>query len=286
MVSFGDQEQISRFIQQALQEDKFKDDITTSLVIPAGLITEAVIEARQEGIPAGLDICRQVFTAVDHKLDIRLFCKDGDSVRTGDIVARIRGSAWSILRAERTALNILGWMSGIATLTRQFVEQVKGSGALICDTRKTTPTLRMFEKYAVRAGGGHNHRMNLADGVLIKDNHLNVLRATGKTLGEAAALARNSAPEGIKVEVEVTSYEEALEVAAAGVDVILLDNMAAAEMKRVAEALSGRVKLEASGGITLENVAEVGATGVDYISIGALTHSAKNMDFSLEIASY
>lgn len=284
MAGFLDQEQISRFIHQALQEDKFKDDITTSLVIPAGLTMDGVIEALQEGVPAGLDICRQVFTTVDQKIDARLFCKDGDLVKTGDIVARIRGSAQSILRAERTALNILGWMSGIATLTWQFVEQVKGSGAVICDTRKTTPTLRLFEKYAVRAGGGHNHRMNLADGVLIKDNHLNVLRAAGKTLGEVAALARSSVPEGIKLEVEVTSYEEALEASGFGVDVILLDNMSASEMKRVVEALAGRVKLEASGGISLENVAEVGATGVDFISIGALTHSAKNMDFSLETA--
>lgn len=284
MAGFLDQEQISRFIHQALQEDKFKDDMTTSLVIPAGLTMDGVIEALQEGVPAGLDICRQVFTTVDQKIDAQLFCKDGDLVKTGDIVARIRGSAQSILRAERTALNILGWMSGIATLTWQFVEQVKGSGAVICDTRKTTPTLRLFEKYAVRAGGGHNHRMNLADGVLIKDNHLNVLRAAGKTLGEVAALARSSVPEGIKLEVEVTSYEEALEASGFGVDVILLDNMSASEMKRVVEALAGRVKLEASGGISLENVAEVGATGVDFISIGALTHSAKNMDFSLETA--
>lgn len=286
MAGFLDQEEISRFIHQALEEDKVDEDITTSLVIPADLTLEAFIEARQEGIPAGLDICRQVFTTVDPGLEAILFYKDGDLVKTGDIVASVKGNARSILRAERTALNILGWMSGIATLTWQFVEKIKGSGALICDTRKTTPTLRIFEKYAVSAGGGYNHRLNLADGVLIKDNHLSALKATGKTIKGVAALAGSIAPEGVKIEIEVTSYDEALQVSGSGIDVILLDNMSAAEMKKVVEALSGQFKMEASGGITLENVAEVVATGVDYISIGALTHSAKNMDFSLELAGY
>lgn len=286
MAGFLDQVEVSRFILQALEEDKVDEDITTSLVIPADLTLEALIEARQEGIPAGLDICRQVFTTVDPSLEAILFYKDGDLVKTGDVVASVKGNARSILRAERTALNILGWMSGIATLTWQFVEKIKGSRAVICDTRKTTPTLRVFEKYAVSAGGGYNHRMNLADGVLIKDNHLAALKATGKTIKSVAALAGSIAPEGVKTEIEVTSFEEALQVSGSGIDVILLDNMSAAEMKKVVEALSGQFKLEASGGITLENVAEVGATGVDYISIGALTHSAKNMDFSLEIAAY
>ncbi|MDD4635389.1 MAG: carboxylating nicotinate-nucleotide diphosphorylase [Dehalococcoidales bacterium] len=277
---------INQFLHRALEEDRVNDDVTTLLVIPDELNMDAIILAQEKGVLAGLDICSQAFKMVDKTLDITLYFQDGDVVNPGEAVIRIRGKAQGILRAERTALNVLGWMSGIASLAARFAERVKGTSAVICDTRKTKPTLRIFEKYAVKAGGGYNHRMNLADGVLIKDNHLNALRTSGKNLGEIVALARRNAPEEIKVEVEVTSYDEALQAADSGSDIILLDNMPSADMKKVAKALSGRVKLEASGGITLENVAEVAATGVDIISIGALTHSSKNMDFSLEVADY
>ncbi|MDD4465477.1 MAG: carboxylating nicotinate-nucleotide diphosphorylase [Dehalococcoidales bacterium] len=286
MATVLNQEEIKRFIHRALDEDMAGNDITTSLVIPDDLMMEALVQAREDGVLAGVDICRQVFLAINEELEIDVYFQDGNRIKSGDTVARICGRARDILRAERTALNILGWMSGIATLTSQFVERVKGTGAVICDTRKTKPTLRMFEKYAVKAGGGRNHRMNLADGVLIKDNHLNALRASGKNLGEIVAIARKNAPEAIKVEAEVTSFNEALQVADSGADIILLDNMLPDEMEKAVRAIGRRVKFEASGGITLENVAEAAATGVDYISIGALTHSAKNMDFSLEVAGY
>jgi nicotinate-nucleotide pyrophosphorylase (carboxylating) len=286
VVSILDQEIVRQFVRQALEEDRADDDITVKLVVPQELVTEAYIEARQEGVIAGVSVCRQVFIAADETLRVELNCRDGDHVKTGDRLMRIHGRAQGILRAERTALNALGWMSGIATLTAQFVEQVKGTQAVICDTRKTKPTLRMLSKYAVQAGGGRNHRMNLADGVLIKDNHLNVLKTAGKSLAETVSLAKKNAPRDIEVEVEVTSFEEALDAARSGADIILLDNMTPEEMGKVVKALGGQVKLEASGGITLENVAAVAATGVDYISIGALTHSAKNMDLSLEIAGF
>ncbi len=276
--------EIRQFLERALEEDRACEDITVKLTVPDNLLAKAFIEARQDGVVAGIDICRQVFVLADEKLEVAIDCHDGAHVKSGDVVARIFGSAQGILRAERTALNILGWMSGIATLTAQFTKRVEGTRAIICDTRKTTPTLRLLSKYAVRTGGGQNHRMNLADGVLIKDNHINILRSSGKSLEEIVFIAREKAPKGVEIEVEVTSYEEALEVVRSKPDIILLDNMSLAEMKKTVRQIGAQVKLEASGGITLENVAEIAATGVDYISIGALTHSAKNMDFSLEIS--
>ena len=277
-------DEIRQFLESALEEDRACEDITVKLTVPDNLRAKAFIEARQDGVVAGINLCQQVFVLVDEKLEVAIDCQDGAHVRSGDVVARICGGAQGILRAERTALNILGWMSGIATLTAQFTERAEGTGAIICDTRKTTPTLRLLSKYAVRTGGGQNHRMNLADGVLIKDNHISVLRSSGKSLEEIVSIAREKAPKDVKIEIEVTSYEEALEVVRSKPDIILLDNMSLAEMKKTIGKIGAQVKLEASGGITLENVAEIAATGVDYISIGALTHSAKNMDFSLEIS--
>ena len=247
------------------------------------MFAKAFIEARQDGVVAGIDLCRQVFVLADEKLEVAIDCHDGAHVKSGDVVARICGGAQGILCAERMALNVLGWMSGIATLTAQFTKRVEGTRAIICDTRKTTPTLRLLSKYAVRTGGGQNHRMSLADGVLIKDNHINILRSSGKSLEEIVSIAREKAPKGVEIEVEVTSYKEALEVVRSKPDIILLDNMSLAEMKKTIGKIRAQVKLEASGGITLENVAEIAGTGVDYIYIGALTHSANNMDPSMQI---
>jgi len=275
--------QIDELISRAFEEDRVSNDITSRLCLPENSVAQARITAKEGGVLAGIQICREVFRRVDPGLEFTAFFEDGAGLNPGDVAAGIGGSAAGIMAAERTALNILGWLSGIASLTARFVERVKDTRALITDTRKTTPGLRVFEKYAVKTGGGRNHRMHLADGILIKDNHLAVLKAAGKNLRHGVITARLRAPQNLKVEVEVTSFAEAAEAARVGADIILLDNMPVEEMARVAVELGGKVKLEASGGITLDNVAAVASTGVDYISIGALTHSAKNMDFSLEV---
>jgi len=275
--------QVDELIMRAFEEDRVLNDITSCLCVPEAASAKAQILAKQDGVLAGIQICREVFRRVDPNLEFTAFFEDGTEVHPGDVVAGINGRAASILAAERTALNFLGWLSGIASLTARFAGKVKNTSVLITDTRKTTPGLRVFEKYAVKAGGGRNHRMHLGDGILIKDNHLAVLKISGMNLRQAVTTARLRAPQNLKVEVEVTSFAEAAEAARAGADIILLDNMGVEEMARVAAELGGRVKLEASGGITLENVAAVASTGVDYISIGALTHSAPNMDFSLEV---
>ncbi|MBN1370216.1 MAG: carboxylating nicotinate-nucleotide diphosphorylase [Dehalococcoidaceae bacterium] len=275
--------QVDELITRAFEEDRVVNDITSRLCVPEAANAKTQILAKQNGVLAGIQICREVFMCVDPSLEFEVFFQDGAAVHQGDIVAGIYGRAASILAAERTALNFLGWLSGIASLTAQFVDRVKQTPALITDTRKTTPGLRVFEKYAVKTGGGRNHRMHLGDGILIKDNHLAVLKLSGINLRQAVTTARLKAPTNVKVEVEVTSFDEAVTAARAGADIILLDNMGVEEMARVGAELGGKVKLEASGGITLENVAAVALTGVDYISIGALTHSAPNMDFSLEV---
>jgi nicotinate-nucleotide pyrophosphorylase (carboxylating) len=208
---------------------------------------------------------------------------DGTSIEAGDIVGIITGSVISILKAERVALNFLQRLSGIATLTARYVEEVSGLHSKILDTRKTTPGLRGLEKYAVRMGGGYNHRMHLGDGVLIKDNHIAALRAMGMNLKDIVAKARQEAPAGITIEIEVTNTKEAVDALKAGVDIIMLDNMTPNEMKQVVNLVAGQAKIEASGGITLENVHQVAMTGVDIISIGALTHSFTALDISLEM---
>lgn len=232
---------------------------------------------------AGSDIARKVFLRVDPSLQVKVLAQDGNSVNPGDIIATIFGSVTSILKAERVALNFLQRLSGIASQTARYVAKTSGLAVNITDTRKTTPGLRLLEKYAVRAGGGQNHRLHLGDGILVKDNHLVALRALGMGLKEIVARAKHNAPRGMTVEVEVTTPEEALDAAEAGADIVMLDNMTPREMQRAVNLIPYQVKTEASGGINLANIRGRAETGVNIISIGALTHSAIALDISLEL---
>lgn len=276
------EEQFNSIIGLALAEDVGHGDVTSQVLIPPELQGKASILIKAKGILAGVDVARGVFLRVDPSLKVEVLIKDGAEVKPGDIIATISGRVISILKAERVALNFLQRLSGIASQTAQYVARTRGSTAKVVDTRKTTPGLRLLEKYAVRMGGGQNHRFHLGDGILIKDNHLAALRALGMSLKDIVAKAKQNAPKGLTIEVEVTTAEEAMEAAEAGADMILLDNMSPDEMRRVVSLLPGGIKTEASGGITLENIEAVATTGVDIISIGALTHSSKALDISLE----
>jgi len=276
-------EQIDAIIDLALAEDTSQGDITSEALIPAKLQGRAIILAKEEGVLAGGEVARRVFLKVSPSLEVKLLVEDGTVVQPGDIVATASGRVIDILKAERVALNFLQRLSGIASLTARYLAETTGLGVRICDTRKTTPGLRLLEKYAVAAGGGKNHRFHLGDGVLIKDNHLTALRTQGMGLKDIVAQARRNAPEGLAVEVEVNTAEEALEAVQGGADVVLLDNMSPDEMHRVVGLIPGHIKTEASGGITLANVRAVAMSGVDTISIGALTHSVKALDISLEL---
>jgi nicotinate-nucleotide pyrophosphorylase (carboxylating) len=277
------QAEVKKIIVGALAEDLGHGDITSELLIPAGLEGRAYIQIKAPGVLAGIEVAGAVFHQVDAALKFEVLVRDGTRVKRGDVVAKVSGRVVSILKAERTVLNFLQRLSGIATGTARYVARTKGSKVRITDTRKTTPGLRMLEKYAVRTGGGMSHRSHLGDAVLIKDNHLAALRALGLGLGEIVAKARQTAPVGMRVEVEVTNMPEAREAAAAGADVVMLDNIVPAEMHRIVKQMPPSVQLEASGGITLVNIKEVAATGVNTISIGALTHSSKALDISLEL---
>ena len=279
------EKQLDAIIDVALNEDTGHGDVTSEALIPSGLSGKASLLVKEKGVLAGIEVAGRVFQRVDPSLAIEILIKDGTKIQKGDIAATIVGSVISILKAERTALNFLQRLSGIASLTAQYVEETKGLNAKIVDTRKTTPGLRQLEKYAVRMGGGHNHRMHLGDAVLIKDNHIAALHAMGMSLKDIVAKARQNAPAGITIEVEVTSTGEALEALKAGADIIMMDNMSANEIRQVVSMVAGQAKLEASGGITLANVHQVAMTGVDIISIGALTHSYKALDISLEMES-
>jgi nicotinate-nucleotide pyrophosphorylase (carboxylating) len=243
--------------------------------------------AKAEGILAGVEIAKAVFMHVDPTLSVDVHITDGHRVKKGDVVATVSGEIVSILKAERPALNFLCHLSGIATDTSKYVEAVKGTKAKITDTRKTTPGLRPFEKYAVRMGGGHSHREHLGDWILIKDNHLAALCCLGLGIKDAVERARSGSPAGetTKVEVEVNSFDQAVEALKAGADIVMLDNMPIAEMKRVMKIDHGRALIEASGGINLDNVRSVAETGVDLISVGALTHSSKALDLSLKLVT-
>ncbi|HLW01108.1 MAG TPA: carboxylating nicotinate-nucleotide diphosphorylase [Ktedonobacterales bacterium] len=270
-------------IARALEEDIGFGDVTTLATVPAERQLSATIITRQSGVIAGLDVAGAVFHAVDAGLYTERLVPDGAEVAPNAQIARIQGSARSILTAERTALNFLGRFSGIATLTARCVAAIEGTSAAIIDTRKTTPGLRALEKYAVRVGGGRNHRFALDDGILIKDNHI----AAAGGIGPAIAGARKHAPHLLKVEVECETLDQVGEALAAGADVILLDNMSVGQQREAVALIrqhDPRILIEASGGIGTnpERLAEVAATGVDFISIGALTHSAPNFDFSLE----
>ncbi len=277
------EKEIDAAIGIALEEDTACGDVTSEALIPPGLTGKATVLIKEKGVLAGIDVAARVFKRVDPSLKIDISIKGGTPVSPGDIAATISGSVASLLKAERTALNFLQRMSGVASLAAQYADEVKGLNAKIYDTRKTTPGLRVLEKYAVQMGGGCNHRRHLGDAVLIKDNHIAAMRMTGLNLEQIINKARENAPKGITIEVEVTSVEEAAEALKAKPDIIMLDNMSAKEMKRAVEMVKGRAKLEASGNVTLKNLREVAMTGVDIISIGALTHSYKALDISLEM---
>lgn len=280
-------EDTAKLVEAALAEDVGDGDRTTLWTVPAGAKTAARIVAKARGVIAGLELAAAVFVRLDPNAELEALRRDGDAVEPGDVVLRIRGEARAILTGERTALNFLQRLSGVATLTRRYVDAVAGTGARILDTRKTTPGWRRLEKAAVRAGGGDNHRAGLYDMVLIKENH--IAAAGGITAAVQRVRERNS--EGLAVEVEVTSPPELEEAVRAGVDRVLLDNMGLDEL-RAAVALAERTaaaagrprpELEASGNMTLERVRAVAETGVDFISVGALTHSATALDLSLLI---
>jgi nicotinate-nucleotide pyrophosphorylase (carboxylating) len=277
------EKQIGTIIDIALDEDAVQGDVTTRALIPSELAGKATLLVKEKGVLAGIEVAKRVFERVDATTKFETVIKDGTVIKPGDIIAAIAGNVGSILKAERTALNFLQRLSGIATTTAQYVAEVKGTDAKIYDTRKTTPGLRLLEKYAVRMGGGTNHRMSLGDAVLIKDNHIAALRAQGMNLQDIVAKARRNAPSSMTIEVEVTNIKEAEEAVKAGADIIMLDNMKTADMARVVKSVAGRAKLEASGNVTLANVRKVALTGVDIISIGALTHSYKALDISLEM---
>ncbi len=274
---------IDEIIERALAEDLGGGDATTDSLISGEWCGVGRIVVKEQGILAGVELAGRVFRRVDPELQVDLLLEDGTGVGPGDTVAGLAGSIAGILKGERVALNFLQRLSGIATETSRYVERVEGLPVRIMDTRKTTPGLRSLEKYAVRVGGGHNHRTSLSDGILIKDNHLAALRVRGLTMKDVVGRARQNAPQGLTVEVEVTSVPEAVEAVEAGADIVMLDNMNPVDMHDAVRAVHGRALVEASGGINLENVRGVAETGVDMISIGALTHSVRALDISLEL---
>lgn len=266
-------------VERALTEDLGAGDVTSTLTLPAGSRIEAVIEARQDLIVCGLWLAREVFARVDASIEVSSECREGARATGGEPLLRMAGPARGVLAAERTALNFLGRLCGVATLTRRFVEAVSGTGAKIVDTRKTVPGWRTLDKYAVAAGGGTNHRAGLYDAVLIKDNHL----AAAGGVTAAVKAAREGAPAHLWIQVEVESALQADEALAAGADALLLDNRPEKELEALVARFGERTVLEASGGITLDNVRQVAASGVHRISVGALTHSAPGADLALEV---
>ena len=270
-------------IDRALTEDLSLGDPTTEVLIPPESTGSADLVAKEEGVLAGLDVGLAVFKRVDATLETAKALEDGAGLEAGVTVASVRGSVSSILMAERTALNFVRRLSGVATETARYVQAVEGYDTRIIDTRKTTPGLRTLDKYAVRAGGGHNHRRNLGDGILIKDNHIAALRAQGLSLGDIVKKAYANASHMIKIEVEVESLDQVREALDAGAEILLLDNMSYDEMAAAVELCKGRAITEASGDVTLERVRQVAATGVDLISVGALTHSVNALNISLDL---
>jgi nicotinate-nucleotide pyrophosphorylase (carboxylating) len=274
---------LAELARQALTEDGAWQDVTTAATVDPTQRGSATVLAKRNGVIAGQPVMAATFVAVDPETRFRSLISDGSHVRKGDHIAAVEGSYASILRAERVALNFLQRLSGTATMAAQAVALADRPDVRIIDTRKTTPGLRYLERYAVRAGGGRNHRYNLSDGILIKDNHLAALRARGMGIVDAVRLSRELSPHTLKVELEVTTLDELNEGLEAGADVILLDNMSVDQMREAVRRCRGRALTEASGGITIENIAEVADTGVDLISLGALTHSAPSLDISLEL---
>lgn len=269
---------VDNLILQALREDITSEDITTNSVMPEYQLGEVDLICKQDGVLAGLEIFKRVFELLDDKTEFEMQAKDGDKVANGQLIGKIRGDIRVLLEGERTALNYLQRMSGIATYTNSIAVLFEGSNTKLLDTRKTTPNMRVFEKYAVKVGGGYNHRFNLSDGILLKDNHIG---AAGG-VKEAVHMAQEYAPFVRKIEVECETLDMVKEAVEAGADIIMLDNMDKETMKEAIRIINGRAKTECSGNVTKENVANLIDIGVDYISSGALTHSAPIMDLSLK----
>ena len=278
-----DMKKVAEVVAISLKEDAVSEDITTDSVVDENREAIGEIEAGRKGVLAGLDVAAEVFRQVDETLAVEKPAGDGEQVTPGRVVMRVEGRASSILKGERVALNLLSHLSGVATLTARFVEKAAARNVDILDTRKTTPGLRLLEKYAVRMGGGVNHRLDLSDRVLIKDNHL-ALQDGGRRerMGRAVSAAREKYP-GVTIEVEAQDLDDVVDALEAGADIIMLDNMSPGELARAVEIVGGRARTEASGGVDLESVEKIAASGVDSISIGALTHSAPALDFSMEI---
>ena len=270
--------QADHLIMEALKEDISSEDVSTNAVMKEYVKGEVELICKEDGIIAGLDVYARVFELLDEKTETTLYCKDGEAVKKGQLLGKVTGDIRVLLSGERVALNYLQRMSGIATYTHSVAELLKGSKTKLLDTRKTTPNMRIFEKYAVRAGGGFNHRYNLSDGVLLKDNHIG---AAGG-VKEAILAAKEYAPFVRKIEIEVENLEMVKEAADAGADIIMLDNMSPEEMKEAIRIINGRAETECSGNVTRENIRQVTEVGVDYISSGALTHSAPILDLSMK----
>ena len=267
-----------KFIMMALQEDITSEDVSTNAVMPKAQKGKVDLICKQDGIIAGLDVYARVFTLLDDSTEVEFFCKDGDEVKAGQLMGIVTGDIRVLLSGERVALNYLQRMSGIATYTHEVAELLKGSKTTLLDTRKTTPNCRIFEKYAVRVGGGSNHRYNLSDGVLLKDNHIG---AAG-SITNAVRMAKEYAPFVRKIELEVETLDQVKEAVEAGADIIMLDNMTTDQMRAAIDLIDGRAETECSGNVTKENIERLISLGVDYISSGALTHSSPIMDISMK----
>lgn len=270
--------QADELIRMALQEDITSEDVSTNAVMPTAVKGTVDLIAKQDGIIVGLDVYARVFQLLDEKTEFEFHCKDGDEVKKGQLMATVTGDIRVLLSGERVALNYLQRMSGIATYTRQIVKLLEGSGVTLLDTRKTTPNCRIFEKYAVRIGGGCNHRYNLSDGVLLKDNHIG---AAG-SITKAIQMAKEYAPFVRKIEIETETLEQVQEAVEAGADIIMLDNMTPEMMKQAVKLIDGRAQTECSGNVTKENIERIREIGVDFVSSGALTHSAPILDISMK----
>lgn len=278
MNSITMQLQADKLIRMALEEDITSEDVSTNAVMPTKVQGTVDLIAKEDGVIAGMDVYARVFKLLDESMEIEMFCQDGDEVKKGDLMAKVTGDIRVLLSGERVALNYLQRMSGIATYTRSVVKLLEGSGVTLLDTRKTTPNCRVFEKYAVRVGGGCNHRYNLSDGVLLKDNHIG---AAG-SITKAIQMAKAYAPFVRKIEIEVETLEQVKEAVEAGADIIMLDNMTPEVMKQAVELIDGRAQTECSGNITKENIQKIREIGVDFVSSGALTHSAPILDISMK----
>ena len=270
--------QVDHLILEALREDISSEDVTTNSVMKEAVTGEVELICKQDGIIAGLDVFKRVFELLDADTKVEFYCKDGDEVKSGKLMGKVIGDIRVLLSGERVALNYLQRMSGIATYTHSVAELLKGSKTKLLDTRKTTPNMRIFEKYAVRVGGGYNHRYNLSDGVLLKDNHIGAAGSVTK----AVQMAKEYAPFVRKIEVEVENLDMVREAVEAGADIIMLDNMSTEDMQEAIRIIDGRAKTECSGNVTKENISRLTSLGVDYISSGALTHSAPILDISLK----